>query len=548
MNRTLDDLTTKLGIVDAPAWFKQIDLKLWPMDTQFETMRQYPHRLRYGDFSEPGTGKTLPAQLHGIVMASLADTNKVVYVMPPKLIWQFHTEMLSCFKGVDRYLHIEHLAHTSKAHCDKLLTEWRTRGNWPDILMMSYDAFRTLNSRNKISNFSPATLVQKDGQLFTKHGDPVKVVPAKTSSGTRIKGAVHHKARNPYYLELTNAGYNVFFFDEAHTNLCNHQNIAWKTCKYMDKNLKDDVALYLMTGTPITKVEDSYGIVALVNPEAYANKTQFLRQHVIMDTKASFPRIMGYQNLVLYHQHLYKNARRVERSEKQPYPQLSVIPVHLKGAHQKLYKTYLKDKFAIINETDILSAENDQKLRQDLMQLVSVPEKFDSTGRIAKDNELRKALDAVLDTINPVKRKVIVFAKYVSTIEALAKHLAHLNPATLNGATQNSEEQIQKFLTDSTCRVFIVNWTSGGAGLNLQSCCSDAIFYEQPSNPKDVEQAMARVDRTGQTETVNGYFFNVIGTHGSKALYNLIETGEVNQAVLQDNRGKIYQALQRALK
>lgn len=549
----LHDLMTTLGVVNAPGWFKNINLLFWPMPHQLETMRQYPHNLRYGDFSEPGTGKTFPAHAHGILMAGLSSENKVIYVMPPRLIGQFYNEMLNCFQGIEKRLWIEQLGIDGKMR-DTLIDSWRKDGKSPDILIMSYEMFRKYNSRESRVNFNPASCKKDEqGILRTKHGDAVEIVPARTSDGTLIKGKVSHRAENPYHLLLFRMGYRIMFFDEAHTNLCNSSNIAWKTCEYIDKTCADDAAMYLMTGTPIpTKIENCYGIVKLVNPEAYRNKTAFLRRHVQYDRSAQFPKVVGYHNLPELKANLYKNARRVEKREVTPLavPTVQVHSVKLAGKHRTLYRTYLKDRYAVVDDT-VLSADSDQQLIQDAHQLISVPEKFDpkgAEGAIAKDNELRKTLNTLLDSIDLSQHKVLVFAKYTSTVAALAEHLKEFNPAVLNGKTRDGNAEVQKFKEDDTCRVFVLNWTSGGAGLNLQSNCSTVIYYESPTSPKDAEQAMGRVDRTGQKEQVNLHFLYVKGTYAGRSLESLVENGTTNNIVIGDVNPLIYEKIKGGLK
>ena len=548
--KSLHNLITELGVSNAPGWFKNIMLKFWPMDHQLMTMRQYPHHLRYGDFSEPGTGKTYPAQTHGILMASLG--NKVLYVMPPRLIGQFFKEMKTVFRDVEKRLWIEALNMEGTAR-EKLVDSWVASGQWPDILIMSYEMFRKYNSRDKFTNFTPASCKKDEqGVLRTKHGDEVSVVPAKTAAGTIIKGKMVHRAKNPHHLQLFTAGYRIMFFDEAHTNLCNNQNIAWKTCDYIDRTCGNDAAMYLLTGTPIpTKIENSYGIVKLVNPNAYRNKTAFIRQHVQYDLQSQFPVVLNYLRLDLLRKNLYQYARRVEKRNVTPLavPTVQVHPVKLAGPHRTLYKTYLRDRYAVIDDT-VLSAESDQKLIQDAHQLVSVPEKFDpkgAEGRISKANELRKTLDTLLDSIDLSQRKVLVFAKYTSTVAALAQHYKEYNPAVLNGKTANGDAEVEKFQNDDTCRLFVLNWTSGGAGLNLQSNCSTVIFYETPTSPKDAEQAMGRVDRTGQKEQVNLHFFDVKGTYAGRSLRNLVDNGLTNNKVIGDINPLIYEQIKEAL-
>lgn len=550
--KSFHDLTVSLGVVNAPGWFKNIQLKFWPMQHQLEMMQQYPHHLRFGDFSEPGVGKTYPAQAHGLLMAALSKSNHAIYVMPPRLIKQFHREMLSVFIGIEKRMWIERM-DVSGAEWEKRMAAWDADGRWPDVLILSYEMFRKYNSIDSKATYSPAQCKKdENGTLRSPHGHVVEIEPARTANGTPIKGQMRHRATNPHYMRLFRSGYNIMFFDEAHTNLCNHENIAWRTCEYIDRKYSDDAAMYLMTGTPIpTKIEGAYGIVKLLNPLAYRNKQAYLRQHVIYDRNARYPKVVGYMNHKLLRANLYARARRIEKRSvtKLAVPLVTVHPVKLSGAHSKLYRTYLRDRYAVVDDT-VLSAESDQQLIQDAHQLITVPEKYDAkgpSGTIAKSNEVRKTLDTLLESIDLTQRKVLVFAKYTSTVAALAIHLKNWNPAVLNGATVDGDAEVAKFLNDDTCRVFVLNWTSGGAGLNLQPNCSTLIFYETPTSPKDAEQAIGRVDRTGQTETVCAHFLNVVNTYAGRSLKRLAENGLNNNRVIGDVNPLIYERISESL-
>lgn len=555
MSATLDDLMLAAGVVNTPTWYGQIKLPNWPFQHQMETLKQYSNHIRYGDFSEPGTGKTFPAQIHAILMASLG--NRVVFTMPPKLIRQFQGEFEDFFQGIGNYLKIDHL-DVGAVQKAKRMEKWSEEGSWPDILIIGYDTFRKLNdqatmkvvSRNEFK-LPPDLWPDPDTPVsyWTKNEDGEQVplydsVDPHTKYGDKItarKGK--YKARNREKMRLMREGYNVFFFDEAHA-LCNPQSVVWRGVNAMDRELKDDVALYLMTGTPVpTHLHNVYGLIALLNRDAYHSKTQFERKHCILNPNTKFKQYLDYVGEETIYKNLYKYARRVQKRDVLDLPEsiISVTPINLAGKHKKLYDQVLSDRFAVLGE-NVLTPDNDSALRMLALQLISCPDEFDESGSVGKDNELTKWLDQIVDTVNPAQNKVIIFAYFKSTVNFLAKRMEQWSPAVMNGATTKGWNEVERFKNDDNCRVFIVNWGSGGAGLNLQ-VSHHSIFYEIPTSPKDAKQAMARTDRSGQKQACNYYFPRVIGTLFDRNFKNLLKNEQSNNKVVQDKHDLLYHQL-----
>lgn len=537
MATTLDDLMLAAGVLNAPAFFKEIGLPNWPMPHQMETLKRYAKETRYADLSTPGVGKTYPCQAHALLMASLG--NKVVVTMPPKLIRQFEQEFKDFFVGIENHLKIAHL-DVGAVQKAKLRARWNREG-WPDILLVSYNTFRDLSSPSNMTKVPKTQWKLPDGSSYFKDKEPVnpKATPVNKYGDTITpKGFATNKEKMLLYRE----GYSVYFFDEAHA-LCNPSSKAWKAANALEgKN--DDVAMYLMTGTPIpTHLHNVYGIISLINRSAYMNKSQFKRKHVILNPNSQYEHILGYKNEPEVYRHLYKNAVRVQKRDvlDMEDPIISTIPLKLTGKHKKLYDQIIRDRFAILGDK-VLTPDNDSALRMLALQLISSPDQFDSSGEIGKENELAKHMDELMDSINPANNKVIVVAHFRSTVKSLAERYAQWSPAVVNGSSTESQEEIRRFKEDDNCRVLVINWQSGGAGLNLQ-VSSHTIFYECPTSPKDAKQVIARTDRMGQKSLVNIYIFRVLGTLYDRNFKNLLKNEEQNNEVVKDKHDLLHTQL-----
>lgn len=532
----LAELIDQVGVRKYPDWFSEIQVLNKPMPHQMEMMKIYSRNQRYMDAGQPGTGKTFPAHTHGILMAALG--NKVVYTMPPKLIDQFHEELLNYFDGIEKHLKVGKL-NVPAAKKRQLQEEWNAEG-WPDILMMSYDGYREWNDVSKQKKIGTNQWYTEDGhkwndklgvKAFTKDGRPI------SKRGT---------AENDKHLLLNKQGYNVFFFDEAHA-LCGLESIISRS---VVETAGLNTAIYLMTGTPVpTVISDAYGIIRIINPDAYVSESSFARQHIVMKpmniTVNGRPRTIRipdrYINTEKIHEELFRYTRRIQKRavSKLEDPIITDVKVKLSGAHRKLYRDIMNNHFAVVGDT-ILSPENQQQARHMSLQIISCPTVFDPT--VPMKNEVFDATENVVKTINPSENKIVIFAYYRAAIEFLKEEFAEYQPAILYGGTTNATEEVNRFKNDDNCRIIILNWMSGGAGLNLQ-VASHIIFYECPTSPKDATQAIARCDRTGQHNIVNVYFMRVLQTLSDKNFKKLLSAEEDVNKVVQDEWDLIHKAL-----
>lgn len=536
-SRNLADLAKNVGVRKHPDWFSHIKVKYEPMEHQIDMMRLYASKTRYMDAGEPGVGKTFPAHFHGILMAALG--NKVVYTMPPKLIDQFVEELRDYFIGIDQFLTFGQL-NVPAAQKRKLHEEWDKTG-WPDILFMSYDGYREWNDVSDKKKVGKNQWYYQDGSRY----DEEEGGKAYTKDGREITRRGY--AKNDKHLLLNKQNYNVFFFDEAHA-LCGMDSIISMS---VVETAKSNTAIYLMTGTPVpTVISDAYGIIRIINPEAYVSQSSFARQHIVtkpmqipgrggnMRTIQVPYRYIGTEKI---YTELYKNARRIQKRDvnKLPDPIITDVKVKLSGKHRKLYRDLMRDHFAIVGET-ILAPEHQSQVRHMSLQIISCPTTFDDT--IPMKNELFDATKELVETIDPTKNKVVIFAYYRAAIEFLAEEFAEYNPAVVYGGTTNATEEINRFKNDPDCGMVILNWMSGGAGLNLQ-VASHILFYECPTSPKDAKQAIARCDRTGQHNIVNVYFMRVMQTLSDRNFKKLLEAEENNNLVVKDELDLLHKVM-----
>jgi SWI/SNF-related matrix-associated actin-dependent regulator of chromatin subfamily A-like protein 1 len=104
--------------------------------------------------------------------------------------------------------------------------------------------------------------------------------------------------------------------------------------------------------------------------------------------------------------------------------------------------------------------------------------------------------------------KIVIFAVHKSVIENVRQRLRKFNPVTLYGNTPPLKRQknVDDFMTNPKCRVFIGNIVAAGVGITLTSS-HEVAFIEADWVPANNAQASMRCHRIGQTSPVRVRFF-----------------------------------------
>ena len=246
----------------------------------------------------------------------------------------------------------------------------------------------------------------------------------------------------------------------------------------------------------------------------------------------SFKVRTGYTDVPKMRKALYKNARRVLKSEVLTIkdPTIVEVPVKLDTAHLTLYKKLVKERLLEYKQ-EIIIADNAQSLRMKCLQIVTCPELF--VEEMKFKNRIVEACKTIIDGMDVRKSKVIIFSNFQDSIQNLDSYFSEFNPALIYGGS-HTEKNRQKFLRDDSCRVMIGHPKSAGVGHNFQSVCHTVIFAEPTGVPGDFRQCMDRVLRSGQENLVNVWILKALGTISPKATQEMLRKAEEAQQVNQD--------------
>lgn len=495
---TLAEYFQRAGIERYPAFAPFVQLNHPPFQSQVEGLSLCVHHQWYGLLDETGAGKTIPvvgAALHYIGMG-----NKVVVLTLATLIYQFAASVIEEFKGIDKYVRV-HVLDEAPAKRLKLMEQWDVEG-WPEMMVLSYELFA--------------------------HKKLFEILKAK--------------------------GYDVLITDESQKWKAPECTLAKRIRAYVGKPEDQETAFFPMTGTPMhTYLTDCYTLITFLSPGVYLSFEHFQRRHCIFrlvklpkpiinskGKRITKVRVLkGYKRHAELSANLYAHARRVLKSNipelrdlKEPI--ITEVPVKLSPAHYELYRNLTVERFVHMGDGTILSAMQEQELRQKTLQLVTCPELFLPAGQKV-DNQVLAACRTLIEN---AEGKVILFVNFRETVARYAEFFADLNPATMNGDLTPTQRQANtdKFLNDPTCRLLVANPRSAGAGFNFQGVSHTVIFAEPTGSPGEFKQAMDRVVRPGQVWQCNIYVLKALQTLAPTAIKNMLKRDQDIGQVTLDPR------------
>jgi len=121
-----------------------------------------------------------------------------------------------------------------------------------------------------------------------------------------------------------------------------------------------------------------------------------------------------------------------------------------------------------------------------------------------------KLLDRMLKRLLKNKHKILIFSQMTRMLDILQDYcgMRGWRACRLDGsmATEERQENIDKFQSSDRFNIFLLSTRAGGLGLNL-TAADTCFIYDSDWNPHQDSQAQDRCHRFGQTKTVMVYRF-----------------------------------------
>jgi hypothetical protein len=260
--------------------------------------------------------------------------------------------------------------------------------------------------------------------------------------------------------------------------------------------------LDLLTGTPANKPLDAYGLIKITNPGCYRNLRHFENLHV--EERDFFEKPIKWGNLDLLAENLMVNSKRIlyeDVFKDIEEPLFVPLEYELDKAHWKLYQKLADEQLLALPDGGKIDATSVNKLTHALGQIVCNHAHFSGDPKATSN-----AIELVKDKLDELgSGKLVVFANYKMTVRALLEGLKEFGAVGINSEVSSGqkEKNLERFVEDPSCRVIVIQFISGGKGLDgLQHVCHHCLFIEPCQQPRDFHQAVARLKRTGQRKRV----------------------------------------------
>lgn len=163
---------------------------------------------------------------------------------------------------------------------------------------------------------------------------------------------------------------------------------------------------------------------------------------------------------------------------------------------------------------------------------------------LRRATELAKTPDAIAiakqELTDGSMEKVVIFASFLESIESLEEGLKDFNPVVVTGKVTGAKRQdfIDRFQDDDTCRVFIgqIEAASTAITLHAHGKCTDVIIVSASWTPATNAQAVARIHRKGQPNSVHARFLHLANSLDEKILGKLLSKSKQLCAVYGERR------------
>lgn len=258
----------------------------------------------------------------------------------------------------------------------------------------------------------------------------------------------------------------------------------------------------ILTGTPVTN-----------NPLDFFSQYKFLDESIFGGSYYSFRaryaimggygnyQVVGYKNLPELTEKAHSIAFRITKKEALDLPEQVDVTryVELEPMARAIYNQVERDSYAELSQGEVVVRNVLTKLLR-LSQITGgyIKDEFSEIEEQVSSAKLN-ALEEIIEECLDADKKVVVFARFISEIDAITKMLKRygIKYSLIRGDVKDRASEVEKFQNDKDVKVFVGQLQTTGMGLTL-TASDTAVFYSLSYNFADYEQAKARIHRIGQ--------------------------------------------------
>ena len=269
----------------------------------------------------------------------------------------------------------------------------------------------------------------------------------------------------------------------------------------------------ILTGSPITQSPmDLYSQCYFLDKELLGFDSYWSfqgRYAIIRQTRIgnhSFQQIVGFRNLEELTDKLYNFSYRVTKEQALDLPEkiYTTRQVNLTSDQIRHYNSMKDVAVAFLESGDMVTAPEVMTRLLRLQQLLCGYLVTDDGETVEIANH---RIDAMLDTIEEMDGKVIIWSRFRHDIKkirkALEKDYGSGCVVTYYGDTsqEDRDKAIDRFQNDEGTRFFVGNAQTAGRGLTL-TAATNVIYYSNDFNLETRIQSEDRCHRIGQKNNV----------------------------------------------
>jgi len=323
----------------------------------------------------------------------------------------------------------------------------------------------------------------------------------RQASGTWVErvSRIQQTSRTVVY-NLEVEGAPNYFVERCLVHNCNaYKNASTDRWKYLNKIVKPETTLWLMTGTPAAQSPlDAYGLAKLVNPTAVPRFATAWRDRVMRQI-SKFKWIPKEDADTVVHTVL-QPAIRFTKAQCLDLPAVVTMTreVPLTAQQLKCYRN-LRDLMMIRAAGETVTAINAAAMVNKLLQISAGAAYTDANEVIEFDCKPR--LNVLLEVLEETDRKVLVFAPYRHSIDTIADFLTKEKVpfAKIHGDVSASARSriFDQFQTTPEPRVLVIQPQAASHGVTL-TAADTVVFWGPVMSVETYIQCCARSDRQGQ--------------------------------------------------
>ena len=286
------------------------------------------------------------------------------------------------------------------------------------------------------------------------------------------------------------------------------KNTRTLTHKALRKIVKQAKYVFALTGTPLEmKVEELYGVMALVRPAVFGSFMRFRDQHLITNF---FGQVVGSKNHQLLKERVGPWMTRRTKEEvltQLPAKVYNDIWVQFTDDEAKEY-AQIADNF----EAWLTEREEDFTAANALTQLLRLQQYTSSRMLLEDEGDVGSKFYELQDLLNEWEGRAVVFTRF-ATMARMLRQLLHLPEEAIIAGEVSAQDRVEriKAFNEGQLGKVLVSTDAGAYGLNITGA-DLVIMYDLLFNPGKMWQREDRLHRIGQTCTVNVVRLVVKGT------------------------------------